>query len=109
MHQAATRRKMLHISTYQDPVLFSGTLRLNLDPFERFADEEIWRALEHAHLKDFVASLPAALQYECGEGGQNLRLVKMQYIYETGYRRLLDFVYGFMFCIQELGFEHYSM
>lgn len=40
----------------QDPVLFSGTLRLNLDPFERFTDEEVWKALENAHLKSFVKS-----------------------------------------------------
>lgn len=40
----------------QDPVLFSGTLRLNLDPFDRHTDDEIWRALEHAHLKAFVKS-----------------------------------------------------
>ena len=57
----------------QDPVLFSGTLRMNLDPFDAYSDEQIWRALEHAYLKEFVRSLPAELQYECGEGGQNLR------------------------------------
>lgn len=38
----------------QDAVLFSGTLRINLDPFDRHTDEEVWRALEHAHLKAFV-------------------------------------------------------
>lgn len=38
----------------QDSVLFSGNLRMNLDPFEKYSDEEIWRALEQANLKDFV-------------------------------------------------------
>jgi len=46
---------------------------MNLDPFDAYSDEQIWQALEHAHLKQFVRSLPAALHYECGEGGQNLR------------------------------------
>ena len=57
----------------QDPVLFSGSLRMNLDPFDKYSDDQIWQALELSHLKDFVSSLPAGLNYECGEGGQNLR------------------------------------
>ena len=40
----------------QDPVLFSGSLRLNLDPFNSCSDDDIWRALAHAHLKDFIKS-----------------------------------------------------
>ena len=47
---------------------------MNLDPFDKYSDEQIWQALELSHLKDFVSSLPAGLNYECGEGGQNLRL-----------------------------------
>lgn len=38
----------------QDAILFSGTLRINLDPFNKHSDDDIWRALEHAHLKAFV-------------------------------------------------------
>ena len=49
---------------------------MNLDPFETHNDDEIWTALEHAHLKKYVKALPAGLTYECGEGGQNMRCVR---------------------------------
>ncbi|KAL7855415.1 hypothetical protein AOLI_G00190190 [Acnodon oligacanthus] len=62
----------------QDPVLFSGTLRMNLDPFEKFSDEDIWKVLELAHLKDFVGSLAAGLQHEVAEGGENLSVGQRQ-------------------------------
>ncbi|XP_060771637.1 ATP-binding cassette sub-family C member 2-like [Neoarius graeffei] len=62
----------------QDPVLFSGTLRMNLDPFEMFSDEEIWKVLELAHLKDYVKILPAGLQHEVAEGGENLSVGQRQ-------------------------------
>lgn len=47
----------------QDPVLFSGTLRLNLDPFDKYQDSELWRALEHAHLKTFVEGTKEPIAY----------------------------------------------
>ena len=59
-------------------MLFSGTLRMNLDPFEQYADDEVWEALEHAHLGDFVSSLPDLLDHACAEGGENLRWVIIQ-------------------------------
>ena len=59
----------------KDPVVFCGTLRENLDPLNLHSDQEIWTALEHAHLKSFVQSLKEGLEYECGEGGESLRLV----------------------------------
>ncbi|XP_017570742.1 canalicular multispecific organic anion transporter 1 [Pygocentrus nattereri] len=62
----------------QDPVLFSGTLRMNLDPFEKFSDEDIWKVLELAHLKDFVGGLAAGLQHEVAEGGENLSVGQRQ-------------------------------
>lgn len=57
----------------QDPVIFSSTLRVNLDPFDSHSDDELWSALEQVHLKDFVQSLPNKLLFECSEGGENLR------------------------------------
>ena len=53
--------------------MFSGSLRFNLDPSDKLDDVSLWGALEHAHLKTFVESLPAQLEYECGEDGENLR------------------------------------
>ena len=50
---------------------------MNLDPFDNHSDEDLWQALEHAHLKAYVQSLPAGLQHECSEGGENLRLAGM--------------------------------
>ncbi|CAN7945497.1 unnamed protein product, partial [Ixodes hexagonus] len=64
----------------QDPVLFSGTLRSNLDPFDSLSDEEIWRALEHAHLKDFVASLDKGLVHNITEGGDNISVGQRQLV-----------------------------
>lgn len=60
-------------SWFQDPVLFSGSMRMNLDPFDQYNEEQLWDSLEHAHLKEFVRSVPSQLEYEVGEGGINLR------------------------------------
>ena len=57
----------------QEPVMFSGSLRMNLDPFTQHSDEQVWNALEHAHLKEYVSNLPEGLLHTCEEGGANLR------------------------------------
>uniref|UniRef100_A0A8D0L527 Multidrug resistance-associated protein 1 n=1 Tax=Sphenodon punctatus TaxID=8508 RepID=A0A8D0L527_SPHPU len=64
----------------QDPVLFSGTLRMNLDPFNQYSDEEVWSSLELAHLKNFVSALPDKLNHECAEGGENLSVGQRQLV-----------------------------
>ncbi|XP_078692715.1 multidrug resistance-associated protein 1-like isoform X6 [Branchiostoma floridae x Branchiostoma belcheri] len=64
----------------QDPVLFSGTLRMNLDPFESCSDQDIWAALELSHLKNFVMGLGAQLEHEVSEGGENLSVGQRQLV-----------------------------
>ncbi|KAL3882083.1 hypothetical protein ACJMK2_028455 [Sinanodonta woodiana] len=64
----------------QEPVLFSGSLKMNLDPHDEHTDSAIWLALEQAHLKSFIDSLPTKLEYECGEGGQSLSVGQRQLV-----------------------------
>jgi len=62
----------------QDPVLFSGSLRMNIDPFNSYSDDAIWTALEHSHLKTFVKGLSDGLEYKIAEGGENLSVGQRQ-------------------------------
>uniref|UniRef100_A0A7N8XK97 ATP-binding cassette, sub-family C (CFTR/MRP), member 8 n=1 Tax=Mastacembelus armatus TaxID=205130 RepID=A0A7N8XK97_9TELE len=55
----------------QDPILFSGTIRFNLDPEMKATDEMLWEALEIAQLKPVVKSLPGGLDAMVTEGGEN--------------------------------------
>ncbi|XP_067944116.1 multidrug resistance-associated protein 1-like [Watersipora subatra] len=64
----------------QDPVLFSGSVRDNLDPFSNYSDDRIWEVLEQSYLKEYVEKQPEKLGYECGEGGQNLSVGQRQLI-----------------------------
>ncbi|KAL5244983.1 hypothetical protein ACI65C_012393 [Semiaphis heraclei] len=64
----------------QDPVLFSGTLRINLDPTNSNTDAQLWNALELAHLKAYVVGLSGGLDYEVSEGGENLSVGQRQLV-----------------------------
>ena len=64
----------------QDPVLFSGTLRLNLDPFDKYSDDDLWTTLKLSHLDNFVTTLKEGLQHEITEGGENLSVGQRQLI-----------------------------
>ncbi|KNG89077.1 ABC metal ion transporter [Aspergillus nomiae NRRL 13137] len=56
----------------QDPAMFEGTVRDNLDPRHVHDDTELWSVLEHARLKDHVASMDGQLDARIQEGGSNL-------------------------------------
>jgi len=62
----------------QDPVVFSGTVRMNLDPFDMHTDEELWLALDRAHLKGLFSDEPERLNYEITDGGGNLSVGQRQ-------------------------------
>ncbi|XP_056091701.1 ATP-binding cassette sub-family C member 9 isoform X4 [Rhinichthys klamathensis goyatoka] len=62
----------------QDPVLFSGSIRLNLDPECTCSDDRLWEALEIAQLKNMVKALPGGLDAVVTEGGENFSVGQRQ-------------------------------
>uniref|UniRef100_UPI00358F63B0 ATP-binding cassette sub-family C member 8-like isoform X2 n=1 Tax=Myxine glutinosa TaxID=7769 RepID=UPI00358F63B0 len=62
----------------QDPVLFSGTIRFNLDPEGTCKDDLLWSALEIAQLKNMVTALPEGLDTPVTEGGENFSVGQRQ-------------------------------
>nr|XP_039260104.1 multidrug resistance-associated protein 4-like [Styela clava] len=72
-------RKALSIIP-QDPILFTGTMRRNIDPFNNYSDEDLWNALEQVQLKEFVESFPMRLNTEIVESGSNLSVGQRQLV-----------------------------
>ncbi|XP_066478700.1 ATP-binding cassette sub-family C member 5 isoform X2 [Tiliqua scincoides] len=62
----------------QEPVLFSGTVRSNLDPFTQYSEEQIWDALERTHMKECISQLPMKLESEVMENGENFSVGERQ-------------------------------
>ncbi|KAK3124855.1 hypothetical protein QOZ80_7BG0594800 [Eleusine coracana subsp. coracana] len=55
----------------QEPVLFEGTIRSNIDPLNHYSDHDIWLALDHCQLKDVVATKPGKLDAPVVDNGEN--------------------------------------
>eukprot|EP00644_Phytophthora_capsici_P007557 jgi/Phyca11/566589/estExt2_Genewise1.C_PHYCAscaffold_210497 len=64
----------------QDPVLFSGPLRDNLDPFGEYSDEELWVVLKQVHLADAVSAWGSGLHFILSEKGDNLSVGQRQLV-----------------------------
>ncbi len=64
----------------QEPHLFSGTLRYNLDRTNKYSDAEIWAALADVQLLDYIMNLPGKLDYELAEKGSNFSVGQRQLI-----------------------------
>lgn len=59
----------------QDPFMFSGTVRHNLDPFDEHPDSELWRVLEAVGLKTVISVLEAKLEAPVVDNGANFSQV----------------------------------
>nr|XP_002731747.1 PREDICTED: ATP-binding cassette sub-family C member 9-like [Saccoglossus kowalevskii] len=71
----------------QDPVLFCGTVRFNLDPERKYGDAELWYALEIAQMKGYVIEMDNQLDTIVTEGGDNI---------STGQRQLICLARAFL-------------
>eukprot|EP00064_Thunnus_orientalis_P001052 superscaffoldBa00000065_g1053 len=72
------RQKMSIIP--QDPVLFTGTMRKNLDPFRQHTDEDLWNALQEVQMKAVVEELPNKLEMVLTESGSNFSVGQRQLV-----------------------------
>ncbi|MEQ2220120.1 Multidrug resistance-associated protein 4 [Ilyodon furcidens] len=72
------RQKMSIIP--QDPVLFTGTMRKNLDPFKQHTDEDLWNALQEVQMKAVVEELPNKLETLLTESGSNFSVGQRQLV-----------------------------
>lgn len=64
----------------QDPILFSGTMRDNLDPFQKKTDDELWSALDQVELRTVVSMLANGLDCKMYDGGSNFSMGQRQLV-----------------------------
>ncbi|GAM22415.1 hypothetical protein SAMD00019534_055900 [Acytostelium subglobosum LB1] len=62
----------------QDPFIFSGSVRMNLDPFNKHQDLELWEALEKVNMKQVIKAMPLELETMLDEGGDGFSVGQKQ-------------------------------
>ncbi|KAI4538922.1 hypothetical protein MG293_011189 [Ovis ammon polii] len=72
-------RKKMSVAL-QEPVLFTGTMRKNLDPYNEYLEEELWNVLEEVQLTEAIKALPSGLDTELAESGLNLSVGQRQLV-----------------------------
>ncbi|TXG67672.1 hypothetical protein EZV62_008947 [Acer yangbiense] len=64
----------------QDPTMFDGTVRSNLDPLEEYTEENIWEALDKCQLGDEVRNKEGKLDSKVTENGENWSMGQRQLV-----------------------------
>jgi ABC-type multidrug transport system fused ATPase/permease subunit len=81
IHQIPLKRVRKSLAVIpQDPALFMGTLRSNIDRYNQVTDEEVWNVLKKVSLESFVRNLPNQLEFKVAENGANLSQGQRQLI-----------------------------
>ncbi|XP_058723952.1 ABC transporter C family member 8-like [Vicia villosa] len=62
----------------QEPTLFKGSIRTNLDPLGLYSDDDIWKAIEKCQLKETISKLPSLLDSSVSDEGGNWSLGQRQ-------------------------------
>lgn len=62
----------------QDAVMFSASVRFNLDPFDLYTDENLWQVLQEVDMKEAIQALPNQLHEMVVEGGDNFSVGQRQ-------------------------------
>ncbi|KAH9652210.1 ABC transporter C family member 3 [Citrus sinensis] len=76
LHDLRTRLSIIP----QDPVMFEGTVRSNVDPLEEYTDEQIWEALDKCQLGDEVRKKEGKLDSKVTENGENWSMGQRQLV-----------------------------
>lgn len=64
----------------QEPVMFAGSMRKNLDPFDEYNDDILWSALEQVELKNVIANMPGGLVTQVSNEGSNFSVGQKQLV-----------------------------
>ena len=57
---------------FQEIALFSGTLRFNLDPMDKYSDDHIWECIRNAKMNDYIEKMPNGLGTQIETDGLGL-------------------------------------